>query len=247
MHKPTERVLNVLTLLAEHLEGLTLTDIAQKLSIPKSTISPILQEMTTQKFLYLNQVTSKYTIGISAYYVAESFNAQNTIFPELKKKMAHICNTLNEICQVGILTGSDITYILKEEPATSSPIKIISHVGKKIPAHCTALGKALLSNLSLKELHALLPQSLTKFTANTITDFNILYEQLLEIKKTHIAFESEEITEHLCCYAVPIVLPDKSQIALSISLPLFRTDEKKIEAAKKLLLQAKKELELYNI
>ena len=52
-HKPTERVLHILLLLSGHPEGLSLTQIAEMLQIPKSTISPILQEMVYQNFLYI--------------------------------------------------------------------------------------------------------------------------------------------------------------------------------------------------
>lgn len=61
-HKPTERVLNILQLLSEKRDGITLTEIAQSIHAPKSTIYPIIQTMLDRKFIHLDKSTLKYTL-----------------------------------------------------------------------------------------------------------------------------------------------------------------------------------------
>ncbi len=246
-HKPTERVLSILTLLAAHPEGLSLTNITEILHIPKSTISPILQEMTQQNFLHLQPEGNLYSIGIASYCIGAAYAHDRALIPYIKEEMKKISQETQEMCQVGILDGSDVLYILKEEPRISPTIKIISYIGKKLPAYCTSLGKALLSSLTFDELKALYPNPLEPVTPNTITDLTVLYQQLQDIKKTHIAAEYEEATCQLCCFAVPIHLQGTQSYALSISMPLFRASEEKIELAKKLLLEAKAAIESYTI
>ena len=160
--------------------------------------------------------------------------------------MKDITREINEICQVGVLDGADVLYILKEDAAITQTIKIISYIGKKLPAYCTALGKALLCDYTFPQLQALYPNPLVKQTKNTITDLHVLYEQLQSIKQTHIAVEQEEITYQLCCFAVPIVSTHTHTHAMSISMPLFRVTEEKKELAKRLLLQAKYDIESYD-
>lgn len=242
-HKPTERVLSIFNLVSGHPEGLTLTQISQQLQIPKSTISPILQEMAFQNYLYLDNHTGLYFLGLSLHAIASSYDITNELIPQVKRIMKRITEESNEMCQLGILEGTEILYLIKEAPQTEMPIQIISYTGKKLPAHATALGKALLSYYSFEELQALYPDGLEKMTPNTITDIHVLWQQLQEIQRTNISFESEEITKFLCCYATPILLTPTRRIALSISLPLFLCNPEKIEQIKGLLLQAKEEIE----
>lgn len=245
-HKPTERVLRILTLLAAHPEGLSLTQVTELLHIPKSTLSPILQEMVQQKFLQLQDNSKLYSIGISSYCIGAAYEHEKTLIPYIKSIMRDITREINEICQVGVLDGADVLYILKEDAAITQTIKIISYIGKKLPAYCTALGKALLYDYTFPQLQALYPNPLVKQTQNTITDLHTLYEQLQSIKQTHIAVEQEEITYQLCCFAVPIVLTHTHNYAMSISMPLFRATKEKKELAKQLLLQAKISIESYD-
>lgn len=242
-HKPTERVLSIFNLVSGHPEGLTLTQISQQLQIPKSTISPILQEMTFQNYLYLDNESGLYFLGLSLHAIASSYDITNELIPQVKAIMKRITEQSNEMCQLGILEGTEILYLIKESPQTEMPIQIISYTGKKLPAHATALGKALLSYYSLDELNALYPNGLEQMTPNTITDINVLWAQLQTIKKTNISYESEEITPFLCCYATPISLTSTRRIALSISLPLFLCNDDKIAQIKTLLLEAKEEIE----
>ena len=245
-HKPTERVLRILTLLAAHPEGLSLTQVTELLHIPKSTLSPILQEMVQQKFLQLQDNSKLYSIGISSYCIGAAYEHEKTLIHYIKSIMRDITREINEICQVGVLDGADVLYILKEDAAITQTIKIISYIGKKLPAYCTALGKALLCDYTFPQLQALYPNPLVKQTQNTITDLHTLYEQLQSIKQTHIAVEQEEITYQLCCFAVPIVLTHTHNYAMSISMPLFRATKEKKELAKQLLLQAKISIESYD-
>ncbi len=245
-HKPTERVLRILTLLAAHPEGLSLTQVTELLHIPKSTLSPILQEMVQQKFLQLQDNSKLYSIGISSYCIGAAYEHEKTLLPYIKSVMKDITREINEICQVGVLDGADVLYILKEDAAITQTIKIISYIGKKLPAYCTALGKALLCDYTFPQLQALYPNPLVKQTKNTITDLHTLYDQLQSVKQTHIAVEQEEITYQLCCFAVPIVLTHTHNYAMSISMPLFRATAKKQQLAKQLLLQAKHAIESYD-
>lgn len=246
-HKPTERVLSIFTYLANQKNGATLTDLAASLDIPKSTISPILQEMAYQNYLYLDESSNKYHIGITTQAIASTYDPIQEIYPLIQKEMKKITEKTAEICQLGILEGENVLYISKEEPKINLDIQIISHVGTRIPAYCTALGKALLMGSSLTQLENLYPQGLHSKTSKTITDMVLLKKQLDSFQDVGISNEEEEITPYLCCYAVPINLPNNQKIAISVSMPIFRADESKRKLVKKLLLQAKKNIDTQSV
>ncbi|WP_406541962.1 IclR family transcriptional regulator [Clostridium ljungdahlii] len=148
---------------------------------------------------------------------------------------------------MGILDGYNVLYILKEDPIKDIDIRLISYVGKRIPAYCTALGKALLSEYNIEEIKTLYPDGLKPITKNTITDFSVLEEELKKIRETHVATEVEEVTEFLRCYAVPLTSKGKTTAAISISIPTFRATEEKNKLAIELLLKAKEQIDAVNL
>ena len=155
--------------------------------------------------------------------------------------MTHIVNSCSETCQLGILDGNEVLYIGKVD--SPEPIRLISHIGKKLPANCTGLGKALLCDLTKEEVIDLFPNGLQGFTPKSVTDFDTLYNQLLDIRKTQIAKESEESTDHLQCIAIPIRKNGCIRAAISVTLPLFRSSDEKIDLIKKLLLNAQNNIQ----
>ncbi len=245
IHKPTERVLNILELLSAHPDGLTLTGIAEAISAPKSTIFPIIQTMLDRRFIYLDKPTLKYTVGIASFCVGASYSSNKNVLEFINNEIKYIVNEIDETCQMGILDGGQVLYVLKVDPDKKIDIRLISHVGKRLPAYCTALGKALLYHFDIEALRLLYPDGLKAYTKNTITNFEVLADQLYQIGDTYIAQEVEEVTEHLRCLAIPLNNRDKTIAALSISIPTFRASEEKMALAKVLLLGAKQKIETY--
>lgn len=242
LHKPTKRVLDILEILSKTDKGMTLTEISKAISSPKSTIHPIIQTMVMQNFVYLDDLTKKYFIGINTFCIGVSYTNNSDILELLKKEMKKIVDEVGEICQLGILDGGKVLYIAKVD--ADKPIRIISHVGKKLPAYCTALGKAMLCRKTFEELREIYPKELIKYTPNTISTLEDLYAELQEVKKTNIAYEHSEITEDSECIAIPLEISGEIVAALSISIPNFRMSEEKISRVKKILLENKEKLEI---
>lgn len=242
-HRPTARVLNILELLTTNQEGFTLTEISGILNAPKSSILPILQTMVIKRFISLNMATYKYTLGLNSLFVGSSFTNNIGTIQFIKSEMKAIVKETNEICQMGILDKNNILYLAKID--SENPIRIISYVGKKLPAYCTALGKALIFDKTLDELKALYPEGLKSFTKNTITDFNELENQLKIIKKTMVAIEHGEINDHTFCIAVPLLKNNKILASISVSIPFFTYSDNKKNEVISCLLKAKKSIERF--
>lgn len=240
-HRPTSRVLDILELLAFSSDGYTLTEIASSINAPKSSIFPVVRTLYKRKFIDINKNTSKYTIGISSFAVGSSYSENLNILKFITEEMQLMVDKSLETCQLGVLNKDTVLYIAKVD--SPEPIRLISSVGKSLPAYCTALGKALLCDYSKQQLEALYPNGLESYTPNTITDFNALYQQLSNTRQTNIAIEYEEITDHIICIAVPIRKDDQVTLAISVSIPSFRATPEKIDLIKKLLIQSKAKIE----
>lgn len=242
-HNPTLRVLNILETLASNPEGLTLTQIAEIISSPKSTILPIIHTMADKKFIFFNEKTYTYTIGITSFCVGSSYISNMNALQFIKSEMEYVVKKTDEICQLGILEKENVLYVAKVD--STNPIRILSSVGKKLPAYCTALGKAMLFKYSKEELKALYPNGFKKYTKNTITDFETFFAQLKEIERTKVATEYGEVNEESSCISIPLIHNDKIIAAISVSTPSFRLTPKKEQEIIFYLNNAKEKIELF--
>lgn len=238
MHKPTQRVIDILNFLETKPKGATQTEISNETSIPKSTLFPILKTLEENRFLMCED--SYYKIGIMMWCIGQNFSKSSAILELIKEKMQEIVTEVNEICQLSILTGQYTTYIEKVNP--KQPVQLISSVGKMIPAYATSLGKSLLSNLNYDELKNIYPNGLTALTENTITDIDVLYKQIEDIRKDGYSYEVEESMRDIICFAVPLKQKDKVKYAISVSIPKYRATKSKKEKIIKCLLQKKEEI-----
>src|SRR5699024_3031372 len=99
LHRPTQRVLDILLLLSQNEDGLSHTEISQLTDIPKSTISPILRTLEEMKFVTLN-AHNKYAIGINALKVGGTFIKSNSGIDIIRSFMEEIVDECNEVCQL---------------------------------------------------------------------------------------------------------------------------------------------------
>lgn len=242
-HQPTLRVMNILELLADFPEGLTLSEIAKRIGSAKSTVVPIVHTLARRRFVFLNKKTRRYRIGIASYCVGAVYNTGKSSFAFIKNEMNDIAGKTGEVCQMGILDKGQALYIARVD--TDEPIRIASFVGKRLPAYCTALGKAMLSSKTIEEIKALYPEGLTPYTSRTITDFSMLERQLAEIRLKGWAYENGEITDQIECFAVPIYAHKNPLGAISVCVPSFRITEEKKELICSTLKESRARIETY--
>lgn len=239
-HRSTSRVLDILEQLSLHKSGMTLTELSQLLQAPKSSLFPIVHTMEERGFLMLDS-NSRYRIGPHAYLTGMSYESPASMHSIIQDKMREIVSQCRETCHLGILADSDVLYVAKIE--SPQPIALRSKVGNRLPAYCTGVGKALLYPLSLAELHALYPDGLARYTSNTITNIQTLYEELQEVARTGFAYEYSEATEGVECIAVPLRRGTQVLASISICIPSFRSTPEKRNEICSLLKDAQRELE----
>lgn len=242
LHKPTVRVLKILKLIDENqVSGISQGDISRKLIIAKGTLSPILKTLMKTDYIVQNN-EGLYFIGPSSFELGLSFGSNKDVLSMIQEKMRKIVQETNEICQMGVLQGLDVLYLLKESP--QSVISIISNVGDRIPAHVSGLGKALLSGKTDKELDTLYESyNFKKYTPNSINNFDELKQQIFSIRKNVIAFDNEESKQSVCCIAVPLIIDGNIKAALSVTVPKYRFTEEKSAKIERILKKNKKLIE----
>ena len=101
-------------------------------------------------------------------------------------------------------------------------LQTLSAVRVSLPAHCTAIGKALLAGLTDEQVERLLPKRLPAETANTITHPDELLADLARVRAIGVAYDREELTIGISAVGAEIRGASGGVAALSIPLPTAR-------------------------
>ncbi len=240
MHRSTYRVLQIFELLSASPSGMSLTQLSQALDIPKGSLHPILKTMEAMNFIQAGK-DGNYSIGQASYFVGSSYTKNSDLLQEIDYVAKNVSKTVNQTVYFSVLSGGDVLYLLEERVQT--PVTIQARRGYKFPAYSTSIGKALLSDTSLAELHALYPQGLIKLTDYTIDNFDTLHDQLQKIQASGFSYEKEESNEGVQCIAIPITYNRQVIAAMSIATPVFYYSEDFEKKAQLALNKARIEIE----
>jgi DNA-binding IclR family transcriptional regulator len=114
-----------------------------------------------------------------------------------------------------------------------------SQVGKRVPAHSTSLGKAIMAHLSEEKVREILEEKgMEKNTENTITSIDKFLAHLKKVKKQGYAVDDEEQEEDIRCIAGPIFNHRGEVVAaFSISAPITRMTESRMKELAKLVVE----------
>lgn len=240
LHKPTERVLLILETLA-NVDGMTLSELSLKTDISKGTIFPILKSLQYRKYISHDERNGIYTLGISCAVLASATVEKEFWLKMINSEMQAVVNECNEVCQLGILDDAWVLYVDKVQG--DQTVQLVSKVGTRLPAICSALGKALLHKHRDDEIQELYPQGLPCVTPRSITSMAELRQQLTQVASNGYAMDDREVNEDTICFAVPLQQKETILAAISVSLPAFRASEEKTQQVIQSLKSAKARIE----
>ena len=215
------RALSILRCFSIERPTLGIADIARELQLHKSTVHRLIHTLEREGFVHAVD-GSQFVLGWRLFELGEAVRGREPAREVILESLTSLVEATGETAHLAVFDAGDVLYIEKVEATRS--LRMPSAVGKRVPAHCTALGKIFLSNLSDDQLlQALTRRRLTAFTANTITDVRRLTDELARVRASGHAVDREEIEEGLMCVAGPVT-DDLGTLcaAVSISGPASR-------------------------
>lgn len=213
---------------------LGISDIARKLELQKSTVHNILSTFERMGYVAKNAQTEKYSLGLKMLSFGYVINSHMDLRRLFTPCMHQIATEVNEVCYLGIPYGSDVLYLEAVYPQYNSSTRSIS--GETAPMYCTGLGKVMLAYMPEKDREAILLQPRIKYTDYTITDINVLRDNLEEIRTNGFSTDNMEHEYGIRCVAVPVFGADGRLVAsISVSGPSPRFDPMTIVRAAEIL------------
>ena len=220
------RGLSILETLAAADElGLGPSAIAAAVDLDKATVTRLLRTLIETGYVVQDPVSRRYRLTGKilrlAHGVARSLDLQRVARPHLKA----LRDRLRETVHLGVMEDLSVYYVDKLEADNS--IQLVTAVGRTMPLHSTALGKALLAALPEEDREAKYRRM--DFAARTDRTICGLDDFRAEIRRTQVrgyAIDDRENEPHGACVAAAIVAAGGRPVgAMSVSGPHFRVHE----------------------
>lgn len=228
-----ERAVSLLEIIADNGGTLSLSQLANQSGLPLPTIHRLLRTLVDVG--YVRQESSReYVLGPRLMRLGETASRMLSIWA--RPHLHRLTDGLGESANLAILDGDEIVYIA-QAPSRHS-VRMFTEVGHRVLPHCTAVGKAIMSQMPVDEVRAILQRSGTpRKTETTITDVDEFIAQLASAAEGGYAVDEGEQETGVRCVAVAV--PDApSRLALSVSGPAGRMTEDLMHQAVPMLKDA---------
>lgn len=220
----------------------SLKDLAKACDIPPSTIVPILKSLEKIGYLERDPETKLYRIGMKFIKKAQLVTMGTDLRETAHKVLKELAIQYNLNTHLAVMDNGEMVYIDRCEVTVNTLVP--SFIGKRIPAHCTALGKAMLAFMNPADIERVIDVSkLTRFTPYTIDGWPELLQQLTDIRQKGYAIDNEEYQLGGFCIGVPIFDSKNNPVAaISISVPKYHENFSKVESIIQSICEAGKRI-----
>jgi len=170
--------------------------------IPKSSLHALIGTLQDWGWVETDSSGRRFGLGVRALLVGTSYVDSDDIVAATRDALDWLSETVGETVHLGRLDGPDIVYLAKRE--STHPLRLFSAIGRRLPAHATALGKVLLAERTEAELDRILPETLARLSDNTITDRAALRKELDRTRRRGWARDNQENATGIRCLAVAV-------------------------------------------
>lgn len=237
--KSLAKALRLLDALGNYESGTSIAVLSKELKMGKSTVHRLLATLREFDLVWFDASTSNYSLGARVLRWSDLLVRQNLLIRHSLPILRELVQVCHETAYLAVMEGAEVVYVAQHE--TMERLRMNEAVGNRVPAHCTALGKALLATLTEAEFLELYRgvETLKMVTPNSITDKRRLWEHLQKVRQDGVAYDFEEnVIGGVCLGAVVRNYTSRAVAAMSISTPTQRLRGEKLLTFKEHLLDA---------
>ncbi len=224
-----DRAVSIINAIAESRPDAGLAELAETAQLHKSTAHRILMILEGHRIVDRDPQTGRYRLGLRLFELGTIAVGSFNIRERARRHLERLLYEVDETVHLCVLDGGEVLYLDKFEPSRS--VRMASRIGRRNPAHCTAVGKAMLAWLPERETDEILRKhGLQRLTQNTITTPAELKVELKRIRKRGYSIDNEEVEEGVRCVGAAILdHVGRPLAAISVSAPSFRMAMEKVE------------------
>ncbi len=236
--RAVERAMDLLLELSRYPQGVGVTELARAVGLSKATVYRLLSTLAGRGFAERVPGTDFYRLGLAVFDLGMAVRNRMDLVREARPILKEVVERTRETVHLGILDNDEVVYVDKLEGPGA--IQMLSRIGRRVPVHCTAMGKVLAADLPAVELERIISlRGLKACTENTITDLELLKAHLQEVARQGFAVDRVEHEYGVQCVAIPILdFTGRVIGAFSISGSILTITEERLAGLVPLLKEA---------
>jgi len=225
--RAVERALDVLLCFTQQTPELSMTQIAEQVGINKSTIHRLLATLEKKRFVERDPLTGIYRPGIRLLQLAYLTLEQNDLRRLAAPYLRRLCELQRENVNLTILDDIDVIYL--EVVESAQRVKLAATSGQRLPAFCTASGKAILAFMPEEEVKRIIERGMPRYTPYTLLSSSELFENLHHTRELGFAISEQEFEDGINAVAAPIFDRSKQPLAsISVAGPAYRLSRERM-------------------
>jgi IclR family pca regulon transcriptional regulator len=201
-----ERGLSILTALVVAREPLGLVELAKAAGLSKSTCHRYIASLVALGYLEQEDSGRRYRLGAAAMNLGFAAVESLEVSRVAARTVQALADETNYTASLTILDGADIVFVDRRRPARAGArMELNIHIGTRLPAYCTSMGKVLLAHRDSGSVREILDRiDLARRGPKTITAREQLVSELAHVAARGMAVNDEELASGLRSLAVPI-------------------------------------------
>jgi DNA-binding IclR family transcriptional regulator len=205
---------------------LSVREAAAGLGLPRSSVHELMHTLAALGAIAPAEGTNgRFTLGLLLHELGSAYLSQVDVAREGMQAAEAVAAACGETVHLATLDGVEVVYLAKVDSIHA--VRMVSAVGRRLPAHCTGVGKALLSGLPDEEVvrrYGGPDARLPSMTARSIVTVAALVETLAEVRQVGYSIDDCESNRDVRCVAAPVRDHRGGTVAaMSISVPVLRT------------------------
>lgn len=226
--RTVERALDILLCFRPEEPGLTLTQIAERVEMHKSTVHRLLATLERRRFIQHVESDGTYHLGLRLVELGFAVLKSNDIHRQAVPYMQRLAAECRETVDLAILDGGQVVYLQVIE--SPQRMKFAAAPGQRLPVFCTATGKGFLAFLPKERVEEILKQGMPQYTESTKTTRTRIYEELTVIRERRFAISQQEYEDGVNAVSAPILDANQYPVAsIAIVGPAFRLPQERLE------------------
>ena len=236
------KAVRLLEVLAAAKEPLALAALTDALELPKSTIHALCATLV-HSGLVRRFENGSYHLGSHIMDLSHAFLSRTDVTAEFTSLGDSLNLLPEETIILSVLDGADVVYVSCRNG--TRPLGLNFRIGMRLPANCTASGKALLSTLPEERVVELAQASgLPALTRKSVTELPALMKQLVLVRRRGYSVDDEETHDGMVCLGAPVFDSNSTHAIAGIGVSLLKsaTDTQQKNAAIRAIQQMASEL-----
>ncbi len=212
-----QRGLAILDCLSHSHHGLTLSQITRNLDLPKSTVHCLLLTLERLDYIARDEQSGRYRLGLRLFGLANTAMAGIALREQAAPVLRRLMDRTGLTVHLAAMEQEQAVLIARiDPPGVPRPA---TWVGKRMPLHCTALGKALLAYMPEDQVeHLIRDQGMLRHNENTIASLRRLKQELQTVRRNGYAIDDEEEEIGVRCVGAPVLdSEERARAAISVT------------------------------